>query len=105
MNSLVLLVVVALLATVTTFMNGCNQLFNVILPVSFTRYGKVGTIAGILNAFSCFGTVIANLFYGWLAEHFGWNTTITVWVALAAVAVTFSLIAAPKWKQFALDGK
>ena len=102
MNSLSVLVVVALLAVVTTFMNACNQLFNVILPVSFKRFGKVGIVAGTLNAFACFGILLSNLLYGWLAEHFGWNTTITVWVVLAAVAVILSLIAAPRWKRFAL---
>lgn len=92
--------VVVFLALVTTFMTAAGQMFNVILPTAYARYQKTGIVAGILNAFACFGSVIANVIYGFLAERFGWNVTILSWVVLAAVAVVFCQLATPAWKRF-----
>ncbi len=95
-----LILVTLLLAVVTTFMTAASRLLDVVLPAAFAAYQKTGTVAGILNAFACFGCTLANYLYGYLAEHFGWTVTIWVWVALSVVAVLCCLAAAPLWKRF-----
>lgn len=99
-GKLPLMLVVLLLAVVTTFMYAGNQLFNVMMPTAFAPYGKTGTIAGILNGFACFGSMIASYLFGLIADHFGWSITIGSWIGLALIAVLMTLAAAPLWSRF-----
>lgn len=99
-GKLPLVPVVLLLAAITTCMYAGNQLLGVMIPMEFDAYGKVGIVAGILNAFASFGVMIASYLFGLIAEHFGWQATIGSWIALALVAIIMLLAAAPLWKRF-----
>ncbi len=104
-GKLVIAIVVSLLAIVTTFMTASSQLLNVDLPAAFSSCKKTGTIAGITNAFGCFGCMVANFLYGYTAEHFGWTITIFIWACFALLAVIFCLFAVPLWRQFSSCNK
>ncbi len=95
-----LAVVLIMLALVTTLMSASAQFFNASFAAAYAQYGKNGMIAGILNTAGCLGCVAANYGYGVVAEHFGWTATVGVWVALAAIAFVFCLLAIPKWARF-----
>jgi len=92
--------VVLMLMIVTTMMYAGNRLSVVIIPSEFTDYGKVGSIAGIINAFASFGALVSNYCYGLMAEHLGWTWTMISWVALAGIAFLFCMFAVPNWKKF-----
>lgn len=92
--------VVFLLTAITTMMYAGHQLINVIIPTYFTRYNRTGSIAALLNALASFGAVAANIGFGYLAENFGWNATITAWIILAVVSFGACAIASPVWKKF-----
>lgn len=94
------LIVVLLLSVITTFMTAANQLLSVRLSAGFAPYNKTATVAGIINAFACFGCMAANYLYGYTSEHFGWTVTASIWVALSLAAVIFAAAAAPLWKRF-----
>lgn len=100
-----LALVVALLSIVTTLMYSGNPLFNVFLPPVFSRYGKVGTVAGIVNGCAAGGILIANYIYGVIAEHFGWSLTIICWISICACAIVFCLFASPIWRRFMRESK
>lgn len=92
--------VVLFLAAITTMMYCAHQLINIIIPTFFARYNKAGAMTGVLNAFASFGIVCSNIGFGWIAEHFGWHTTIVSWIILTCVAFVLCLFAVQIWKRF-----
>ncbi len=91
---------VILLTVVTTLMYAGNQLINIMMPAKFAALNLTGGIASIINAFACFGIVLANFGFGYLADLFGWNVTILVWIGMAAAGGLFCFLAARFWKRF-----
>lgn len=94
------LMAVVLLTVVTTLMYAGNQLINILMPAKFAALNLTGGIASIVNAFACFGIVLANFGFGYLADSFGWNVTILVWIGMAAIGGLFCFLAARFWKRF-----
>lgn len=92
--------IVVMLVVITTMMYAGNRLIIVIIPSFFTEYGKVGSVAGILNAIASFGAVVSNYGYGLLAEKFGWSGTIISWIIMASVASILTFMSVPSWKKF-----
>lgn len=92
--------VVLFLTVVTTMMYAGHQFINVLIPSYFAKYGKAGSMAAAINSVACFGIMVSNVGFGYLAENFGWNATIWSWVILAAVGVISCGLAAPFWKKF-----
>jgi len=95
-----MLAAIVLLIASTTVMYAVNQLMGINIPAVFGKYGKTGTIAGILNAFGSFGIMLGNFVYGYIAENFGWTEVIISWMVLAAVSMVCCFAAAPLWKKF-----
>lgn len=92
--------IVLMLIVVTTMMYGGNRIVTVIIPSFYTKYGKVGSMAGILNAIASFGILVSTYGFGVLAEKMGWSSTIISWIIIAAVALIFCVAAVPIWRKF-----
>ncbi len=91
---------VLLLTVVTTFMYAGNQLINILMPAKFAAMNLTGGMAAILNAFACFGIVVANFGFGYLADRVGWGITILVWIGMAAISGTLCFFVVRRWKNF-----
>lgn len=92
---------ILLLTLITTLMYAGNQLLNIMMPAKFAGLNLTGGIASTLNAFACFGIVIANIGFGYLADLFqDWNVVILVWIAMAALGGLFCFLAVRLWKRF-----
>ena len=74
---------VALMALLTGCMHGVNLVAVCQLPARFGKYGATGTAAGIINAFVYVGSALSMLGTALLAERFGWQATVWVWLAVA----------------------
>ena len=71
------------------------------VPLRFSVYGRVSTVAGLLNATAYIGCGVLNLAAGSLLEHGGdWHALFVLWLALAWVAVAVTLVCAGLWKRF-----
>ncbi len=92
--------VVLVLTIITTLMYSGHQLINVIIPSHFIPYHKTGSVASLLNAIASFGAVLANIAFGFLAEHFGWTITIASWSVIILLSFVFCAIATPFWRAF-----
>ncbi|MEE0944120.1 MAG: MFS transporter [Clostridia bacterium] len=93
-------VIVVLLTVTTTMMYAGHQLINVIIPSYFAKYGRTGSVAALLNAVASFGIVIANISFGYLAQHFGWGATIISWIIIVSVSLIACAAATPIWEKF-----
>lgn len=94
------LLIALFLSVVTTLMYAGHQLINVIIPSSFTKFNKAGSVASLINSIASFGAVFANLAFGYLAENFGWNATILSWLILLVISFAFCALSTPIWKKF-----
>ncbi len=94
------LFIVLFLAVITTLMYAAHQLMDVIIPAHFSRYGHSGSVASIVNAIASYGAVVANILFGYVAQNYGWNTTIIFWIVFAVIAFVMCTIATPIWKRF-----
>ncbi len=100
MGKIPLVVSVILLSGITTLMYSGHQFINVIIPAFFAKYNKTGSVAALLNAFASFGAVAANFGLGYIAEHYGWNGTIIIWIILATISFVLCMAAVPLWERF-----
>ncbi len=94
------IIVVALLTVVTTMMYAAHQLINVVIPSSFARFNKTGSVAAMLNAIASFGNAAAAYGFGYVAENFGWISMLVMLLVFAVIAFVFSVIAVPLWAKF-----
>ena len=92
--------IVVLLSLIVLFMSAGTLFTTSFIAARFNKYGKGGTIAGILNCFASLGVVTANTLYTGLADNLGWYITIATWIVLMAVALVVSIITVPIWAKF-----
>jgi len=95
---LVYVIIAVMLTNILT--DTLKQFFTVIIPTGYKKYNKAGMLAGQINVAACLGSMIAGTIYGYIADRFGWNATVTLWCVLILIALTSSFIAAPIWKKF-----
>lgn len=70
-------------AIITSSANGVGLLLLSILPLRFEEYGKVASVAGILNFFVYVSSAISTYGMAKLTESYGWNYTILSWSIFA----------------------
>lgn len=81
---------------ITNCMFAINVMLITIVPLRFSKYGIVGTVAGLFNACAYIGCGITNQLAGGILENSGWKITIIFWIFLAVLAILFCI---PKMKK------
>ncbi len=95
-----LVLAVLLLAVTTASMLGANTMFINVLPVKAGRNGGAAVLSGTLNAVTYLGAAIATWGIGTAAEQLGWNAVFLLWLVMAALALTVSLLLSGRWARF-----
>lgn len=93
-------VLVILLALTTSVMYALNYLIISLVPVRFGKYFYTSTVSGVLNSAAHIGCAVSSYGFGAVAEHFGWNAVVIIWIAAAALTAIISFAANIKWKKF-----
>lgn len=86
-------IVVAALAMIAMLLSP-TVLFTQHYNMHFTKYGKNGTAAGVLNAAASLGFTLQYCVFGPLAENLGWPIVTTLWIvmiALGGISVFFAI--------------
>lgn len=89
------------LAVLSASMHGVNLLLIAELPGRFSASGRVGTISGILNAFTYVGAALS--IYGFAAIHerfAGWRPVFGLWIGVLVLAVLLLFFALRRWRSF-----
>ena len=84
---------VAFIVLVTTSMYACNFIFISVLPLSFEKYGCVGTASGLLNSVAYVGTALSCFLLGGMLNKTGWTGVVILWLSLAVVSAVLLFIA------------
>ena len=82
----------------SAFMNSVLQTVNIMLPGRFSKFGCVGTIAGVLNATASAGAALAYYLIGIIAQYFGWTAVAISWGIMAALGMVLCIIALFQWR-------
>ena len=66
----------------------------------FTKWGKNGTAAGVLNAAASLGIMIESYWFLKVAEKSSWQTVGNIWIVMIVIAVVLNIIAVPLANKF-----
>lgn len=90
--------------TLMTLTAGCMYGVNLYLisrvPAHFSRYGRVSSISGILNASTYIGSSLSAWLFGFLSERLGWEAVIGVWVIVCLSGLIACSAVVIRWKRF-----
>ena len=90
-----------LLAVLSATMHGANLLLIGELPGRFARHGRVGTVSGLLNAFTYVGAALSIYGFAALHERFqGWRPVFALWMAVLVLGIALLLLALRRWAAF-----
>lgn len=98
------------MAGVTNCMFAINVMLITMVPLRFSKFGRVSTVGGFLNAMAYVGCGLLNLAAGALLEKTGteWRILFILWLCLAAGALVLTGLCVIPWKRFVkrehLDG-
>lgn len=88
------------LALATTCMTSFNHIILTVLPLKFARIGKASTLTGTMNALTYAGCASSNLVFGFSSEHWGWSSTVIIWLSIFVIAAIITATVIKKWKDF-----
>ena len=95
---------VVLMTLTAGCMYGINLFLISRLPAHFSRFGKVATVSGILNASTYVGSSLSAWLFGMLSDLLGWIAVISVWIVFSLAGLLICLAFFRKWKKFAQEG-
>ena len=95
----------ALMAVSVSAMWGVNHMFLTVVPYHFAPLGLSAAVTGMLNSIIYFATALCSALYGFLAEAWGWNSMILVWLGIGLLGIFFCVVFSFYWgkKRVALD--
>ena len=88
------------LLCITIILESIESLIRTNYTMTFAKYGKSATAAGILNAAMSLSFMLAAYVIPLLVESFGWRVVIFIWLGMMMLTVTLLLIASSKHKRF-----
>jgi len=83
---------VSAFAVVTSSMEAVNVMFLSILPLRYAAEGKTSTMTGLFNFTTYMGSALSAYTAGLIVEHWGWNSAISTWLLLAALAIFLCIL-------------
>ena len=87
------------ISMLSAVMHGANLALTAYVPKKMKRFGHVSTVSGVINSAGYLGAALSTYIIASIKETHGWNTTITVWAALAALGILLSAVAAIFWRR------
>lgn len=91
---------VVCLALITNSMFAVNVMLITLIPLKFAKYGRTGTVTGLLNSVTYLGCGASMLYCGVLLDKAGWDTVILMWMLLSLTAAVICIPAAIIWNNF-----
>lgn len=83
------------LGVMSAILYGSNTLITTIIPMEYTDCGRVGLVAGLVDALIYVGSALAGTMTGWLHETTGaWTSVYLIWACVAVVGAVCSILSA-----------
>ncbi len=104
-NALWAVISVMLAALSVGLMHGINIMLISYVPVRFSKYGAVGSLSGITNAFTYVGSSVSTYIIPLFATALGWSATLLLWLAISVAGIICCLITVRRWGKFISQSK
>lgn len=88
------------LALVVGFVHGAAPFCQSFASIRYDRYGRIGTVSGLLNATASIGNVLASYVFAKMAEYMPWNKVVLFWIAIIALCVALCIGVLKRWTRF-----
>ncbi len=92
--------IIAAVTVMTLLSNAAGYFISALIASRFNKWGKDGTVAGLINAFSAYGIVGSNFIFTLIADKCGWLTVTGTIAAMIAVSFVLCVINIPIWTRF-----
>lgn len=92
-------------ALLTGSMHGVNLMLICMLPPFFKGSGQASTVSGILNSFVYIGSAISTYGIALISKNFGWQSTLLIWAAVAALGTLICFASAKAWQKHTKNGE
>lgn len=79
---------------------GAHNLLMAYYNMSFIKYGKNATAAGISNSAGSFGVMVESYGFLYIADKYGWNTVTSSWTGMIIGIMILTAIAIPLYNRF-----
>lgn len=70
------------------------------VPVHFGRYNAVAFLSGLTNAFTYVGSAVSTTVTALVADNFGWNAAVLVWMGISLGGVLVCALTIKRWGAF-----
>ena len=74
-----------------------NQSFS---SMRFEKYGRIGTVSGILNATACAGNILASYVFAKMSEMISWSEVSICWFSIISICIVLCSSVLRKWTKF-----
>ena len=89
-----------LMSLISGCAHGINQMLVCTTPGRYSRYGRVASMSGIINAFTYVGSALSAYGFAALADMWGWKPMVLVWFACAMAGLALCVASLKRWKKF-----
>ena len=84
---------------VACLLNGI-AIMNSFQNMSYSRFEKSATAAGIINGAASIGIVVTSYGVALVSDQFGWKAVMALWLSLMVLCVLLVAVVIPIWKRF-----
>ena len=88
------------LSVATLMIQGAAPFSQSFITLRFDRYGRIGTVSGILNATASIGNVLASYVFAKMAEVMSWRGVTLSWLSVVIICCGLCVAVLPRWTKF-----
>lgn len=88
------------LSVATLMIQGAAPFSQSFITLRFDRYGRIGTVSGILNATASIGNVLASYVFAKMAEVMSWQGVTLSWLSVVIICCGLCVAVLPRWTKF-----
>ena len=88
------------LSFATALIHGAAPFGQSYIALRFEKYGRIGTVSGILNATASVGNILASYVFAKMAELMPWRMVTASWLMVIFVCILFCSAVLKRWTRF-----
>ncbi len=88
------------LSLTVMLVHGASPFGQSYVALRFDKFGRIGTVSGILNAVASIGNVMASYLFAKIAEVLPWDTVTLIWLLISLSCVVLSVTVMRRWTKF-----
>ena len=92
--------VLAALSIAVALVHGAAPFGQSYIALRFEKYGRIGTVSGILNATASVGNILASYVFARMAERMPWRMVVSSWLGVILICILLCTAVLKKWTRF-----